>query len=48
VTVSGGVAAYRAGEACWTLMQRADSCLYAAKRHGRNRIVCEDDPLAAS
>lgn len=48
VTLSGGIAAYRPGEASWTLIQRADHCLYAAKRHGRNRIVCDDDPLVAS
>jgi diguanylate cyclase len=48
VTLSGGIAAHRGGETSWTLLQRADSCLYAAKRHGRNRLVCEDDPLAAS
>jgi diguanylate cyclase len=47
ITLSGGIAAHRDGEASWTFIQRADLCLYAAKRHGRNRIVCDDDALAA-
>ena len=48
VTISGGIAAYRAGETPWSLIQRADHCLYAAKRHGRNRVICDDDALAAA
>jgi diguanylate cyclase len=23
-------------------------CLYAAKRHGRNRVICETDPEVAT
>jgi len=48
ITVSGGIAAYRSGETPWSLIHRADHCLYAAKRHGRNRVVCDEDALAAA
>jgi diguanylate cyclase len=47
VTVSIGVASHRAGDNCQTLIERADTCLYAAKRNGRNRVICETDPDVA-
>ena len=45
VTISGGIARYRRGETPWALMERADHCLTAAKRHGRNLMICDDDEL---
>ncbi len=48
VTVSIGVAALRKGDTGQSLIERADACLYAAKRHGRNRVMCEADPEIAS
>ena len=48
VTVSVGVATARNGDTVQSLISRADSCLYAAKRNGRNRVICETDPELAS
>jgi diguanylate cyclase len=47
VTLSLGVASLRKGDTAQTLIERADECLYAAKRHGRNRVICETDPEIA-
>ena len=48
VTVSIGVAVLRKGETAQGLIERADSCLYTAKRCGRNRVMCETDPEVVS
>ena len=47
VTVSLGVAEYRGVESAQDLVERADNCLYAAKRRGRNCVIAQDQ-LAAS
>jgi diguanylate cyclase len=46
VTMSIGVATLGQGENAQTLIERADVCLYAAKRSGRNRVIGETDPEA--
>jgi len=47
VTISLGVATVRKGDTPQSLIARADACLYAAKRNGRNRVICETDPEVA-
>ena len=44
VTISIGVATLHKGDTVASLIERTDACLYAAKRHGRNRVMCETDP----
>ena len=46
VTISIGVAALRPEDNAPLLIERADRCLYAAKRNGRNRIISENDAEA--
>lgn len=50
VTDSLGVAALLPGDTPATFLDRADPCMYRAKRTGRNRSVCDwhVDPAAAS
>jgi diguanylate cyclase len=43
VTISIGVACWQPGENATSLIERADGCLYLAKRRGRNRVVSEDE-----
>jgi diguanylate cyclase len=47
ITMSIGVAALHRGENAAALLERADNCLYAAKRNGRNKVICEVDPEVA-
>jgi diguanylate cyclase len=46
VTISIGVATLQPADNAPLLIERADRCLYAAKRNGRNRVICENDPEA--
>ena len=48
VTVSIGVATLHKTDTAQSLIERTDACLYAAKRHGRNRVMCETDPEVAA
>jgi diguanylate cyclase len=43
ITISIGVAQYDMKEPIENLVQRADACLYAAKRNGRNRVTARPD-----
>jgi len=44
VTISVGVSMLKPGDNTDSLIERADAFLYAAKRNGRNRVICEVDP----
>jgi diguanylate cyclase len=44
ITISVGVAILRPGDTPQALIERADTCLYAAKRSGRNRVISETHP----
>ncbi|MEB3264408.1 MAG: sensor domain-containing diguanylate cyclase [Synechococcus sp.] len=40
ITLSCGVTVHRSGEPSSVLLRRVDSALYAAKREGRDRVIC--------
>src|SRR6195256_1274797 len=44
VTISVGVSMLKQGDDTAPVMEPPGACLYAAKRNGRNRVICEVDP----
>ena len=47
VTASFGIAQFMPSDTSVSLIERADRCLYVAKRNGRNRVIDEKSPLVA-
>ncbi|KQO69018.1 diguanylate cyclase [Methylobacterium sp. Leaf469] len=45
ITISLGVAAARSTDTAVSLLERADQCMFRAKRDGRNRTVDDAEPL---
>jgi diguanylate cyclase (GGDEF)-like protein len=46
ITVSLGVALWRAGDSMDDVFQKADQLLYRAKQQGRNQVVAEQESSA--
>jgi diguanylate cyclase (GGDEF)-like protein len=47
ITVSAGVAGWRAGRTSEQVIEAADAMLYAAKRAGKDRVLAETGLVAA-
>jgi diguanylate cyclase len=45
VTVSIGIARLQPGDTAQGLVERADACLYASKRNGRNQVTTDSTPI---
>lgn len=45
VTISIGVARLQPGDTLQGLVERADACLYASKRNGRNQVTTDSTPV---
>ena len=45
VTVSMGVARLQPGDTPQGILERADACLYASKRNGRNQVTTDATPI---
>jgi diguanylate cyclase len=45
VTVSMGIARLQPGDTTQGLVERADACLYASKRNGRNQVTTDAEPV---
>lgn len=44
ITMSVGIASFKADDTAEEIIRRADLCLYAAKDAGRDQVKCETDP----
>ena len=45
ITISLGLAMHRSGDTAVSLLERADQCMFKAKRDGRNRTVDDSDEI---
>ena len=45
VTISIGIARLQPGDTAQGLVERADACLYASKRNGRNQVTTDSTPI---
>ena len=48
ITISIGVAQFGPGDTIEAVIQRADACLYGAKRSGRNLVISQEDTRMAT